>query len=510
MHRLPYACALFAAIAIAPAQDPTAAWFANGPIPELQLVLTDDAIASLRQEPRKYVRAELRETGGAPLRVSVKLKGSAGSFRDVDDRPGFTIEVRGPGDSDFHGLVKLHLNNAVQDETLLQEGLAYEVFRRAGLAAPLVTHARVFLGERDLGLYVLKEGYDECFLARHLGGVDGNLYDGGTNGEVHHDLERDAGKGPLDRADLKALAAACAERDAAARKRAIEACLDVDRFLSFMAVEVMICHWDGYTQNPNNYRIWFDREGRATFVPHGADQVFVDPHAGLFDRFAGRVAQVVWSDAEWRAAFRRRVVELLPLFDPPDALIAWVRAQATRLRPFAPQLGRRWRDLERRIAERARYLAEAVARPEPKPFVVGPVGAALGDLPWRVETQCDDVVLERLTEPEPRFRIAAGGCGECAGSFRAKVLLPSGRYELRANIKMAGVVACGEEGKRGAGVRISGGQRKDVNEGTGERAVVFAFEVDEPLREVVLVVELRATNGEVVVPLSSLRLVPVR
>ncbi|HZN42001.1 MAG TPA: CotH kinase family protein [Planctomycetota bacterium] len=510
MHRLPYACALFAAIAMMPAQDPTAAWFAKGPIPELQLVLTDDAIASLRQEPRKYVRAELRETGGSELRVSVKLKGSAGSFRDVDDRPGFTVEVRGPGESDFHGLVKFHLNNGVQDETLLQEGLAYEVFRRAGLPAPLVTHARVFLGERDLGLYVLKEGYDERFAARHLGGVDGNLYDGGTNGEVYDDLERDAGKGPLDRADLKALAAACGEGDAAARKRAVAACLDVDRFLSFMAVEVMICHWDGYTQNPNNYRIWFDREHRATFVPHGADQVFVDPQAALFDKFAGRVAQVVWSDAEWRAALRKRVKTLLPLFDPPDVLINWVRERAARLRPHAPELERSWRDLEQRITERARYLADAVERPEPKPFVVGPGGAALGDLSWRVETQCDDVVLERLGEPEPRLRIAAGGCGECVGSFRTKVLLPAGRYELRADMTMTGVVAFGDEGRRGAGVRISGGERKEVYEGTGERAVVFAFEVDEPLRQVVLVVELRATKGEVVFPLSSLRLVPAK
>jgi hypothetical protein len=385
------------------------------------------------------------------------------------------------------------------------------VFRRAGLAAPLVTHARVFLGERDLGLYVLKEGYDERFAARHLGGVYCNLYDGGTNGEVYNDLERDVGKGPLDRADLKALAAACAERDPAARKRAVAACLDVEKFLSFMACEVMICHWDGYTQNPNNYRIWFDRDHRATFLPHGADQVFGDPHAGLFDKISGRVAQVVWSDAEWRAAFRKRVKELLPLFEPPDALIAWVHAEATRLRPLAtPELEKRWRGLERRITERARYLAEAVERPEPKPFVVGPGGAALGELPWRAEPQCDDVVLERADKPEARFRIAAGGCGQCVGSFRTKVLLPAGRYELRADMTMTGVVAFGDEGSRGAGVRISGGHRTEVYEGTGERAAVFPFEVGEAQREVVLVVELRAAKGEVVFPLSSLRLVPAR
>ncbi|MGB3965419.1 MAG: CotH kinase family protein, partial [Planctomycetota bacterium] len=350
--------ALFAAVALLafaraqqPKQDPTAEWFAHGPIPVLRIALADDAVASLRQEPRKPVRAELRADGGAQLRIGVKLKGSAGSFRGFDDRPGFTIEVRGGGE--FHGLTKFHLNNSVQDDTLLQEALAYEVFRRAGLPAPLVTHARVFVGERDLGLYVLKEGYDERFAARHLGNADGNLYDGGTNGEVHHDLERDAGKGPLNRADLKALAAACAERDPAAKKRAIAAHLDVDRFLSFMAIEVMIGHWDGYTLNPNNYRIWFDRAGRATFVPHGCDQVFGDASAELFRQPAGRVAQVVQADPEWQAAFRKRVKELLPLFEPPDALVAWLREREARLRPLAPQLAGRWRGLERRVAERA-------------------------------------------------------------------------------------------------------------------------------------------------------------
>ncbi|HEX6813481.1 MAG TPA: CotH kinase family protein [Planctomycetota bacterium] len=503
------ACTIMLAAALA-AQDPTAEWFANGAIPELCITLDADAIESLRKEPRKFVRAELREDGTAPRRVAVKLKGSAGSFRGIDDRPGLTIDLRHvDGAGDFHGLVKFHLNNAVQDETLLHEALAYEVFRRAGLPAPLVTHARLRLGERDLGIYVLKEGYDERFALRHLGNADGNLYDGGTNGEVHDDLQRDVTRGPEDRADLKALAAACAQRDAAARKRALAACLDVDRFLTFMAVEVMIGHWDGYTLNPNNYRIWFDRDGRATFVPHGTDQVFEKADAELFRRPGGRVAQVVLADPEWRAAFRERMKQLLPLFAPPDGLITWLRGREERLRKLTPGRDRQWRDLERRVAARSRYLAEAVARPEPQPFAVGKDGAALKDLPWRPETQCDDVVLERLDGDEPRLRLAAAGCGRCVGSFRAKVLLPQGRYELRSSMRMDGVVAFAEDGNRGPGVRISGGRRPGVHEGTGERALAFAFEIEDALREVVLVVELRAAKGEAVFPLSGLHLVRV-
>jgi hypothetical protein len=514
MVRAPLAVpvALTALAAAAPAQDATAAWFAGGPIPELRIVLTDAARKHLREEPRQYVRAELRESGAAvPLGVGLKLKGSAGSFRAVDDRPGLTIDVRRfGGDAEFHGLVKFHFNNCVQDPTCLHEALAYEIFRRAGLPAPLVTHARVWLDGRDLGLYVLKEGYDARFVARHFGRADGNLYDGGTNGDVHDDLERDTGDGPLDRSDLKALAAACEESDPARRRQAIAATLDVDRFLSFMAIEIMIGHWDGYTLNPNNYRVYFDGDGhRATFVPHGADQVFGDATADPFAPSGGRVAQVVRQDAEWRAALRRRMKELLPIFDPPDRLIAYVRARAERLRAIAPDLAESWHDLEQRITDRVRFLAEAVERPGPRPFEVGPDGACLQDAPWRAESQCEDVVLQRLDKDGGvRLRIAAGACRHCIGSFRTRVLLPAGRYEFRGSAALQGVVALAGEDNHGACLRISG-VRRVGQVGSGERALVFAFEVEEALREVVLVVELRAEAGEAVFPLASLRLARV-
>ena len=56
--------------------------------------------------------------------------------------------------------------------------------------------------------------------------------------------------------------------------------------------------------------------------------------------------------------------------------------------------------------------------------------------------------------------------------------------------------------------RVSG-VRRVGQVGSGERALVFAFEVEEALREVVLVVELRAEAGEAVFPLASLRLARV-
>src|SRR5262245_8444095 len=90
----------------APRPDPVVAWFATGTLPDLALTLDEAAAAQLQANPRAYVRATLREAGvEAPLAVGVKLKGTNGSFRPLDDRPGLTIDVdRFAKDATFHGL----------------------------------------------------------------------------------------------------------------------------------------------------------------------------------------------------------------------------------------------------------------------------------------------------------------------------------------------------------------------------------------------------------------------
>ena len=80
-----------------------------------------------------------------------------------------------------------------------------------------------------------------------FGDATGNFYDGGFVQDINADLEKDSGQGPDDHSDLRALQAACLEPDPEKRWPAIEERLDVDAFVSFMALELMTCHWDGYT-----------------------------------------------------------------------------------------------------------------------------------------------------------------------------------------------------------------------------------------------------------------------
>jgi spore coat protein H len=309
VSRHPLACGLLvlAAVLSAPAAAQEDDLFTADRVLRLHIRLSDRDAERLRQEPRRYVRCTLEEEGGEAIRgVAVKLKGQAGSFRGFDDRPALTVSlVKFSREGSFHGLGKFHLNNSVQDETLALEWLAAGVCAEAGQPAARTAHARVWINDRDLGIYVLKEGFDERFLARHFPRADGNLYDGGFVQDLDSDLEKDCGDGPDDQSDLAALVAACREPDPETRRAAIAERLDIDRFLTFVALELMLGHWDGYAGNVNNYRLYFDpADGRARFFTHGMDQVLGDPGSPILDRPRGLVAAAVMDEPEWRAAWR--------------------------------------------------------------------------------------------------------------------------------------------------------------------------------------------------------------
>ena len=314
------------------------AFFADKNVPLLRLEIGEKEMDSLRREPRLYVKATVKESPRRGKRaapgadgeepkdttefrdVGVHLKGAAGSFRGVDDRPALTLDFDRfvPGQR-FHGLSKLHLNNSVQDGTYMHETLCGEFYNAAGVPAARGRVVLVELNDRKLGLYVLKEGFDSQFLGRYFKETRGNLYDGGFLTDVTHPLRRSSGEGEtVDHADLKALAAAAQEHDPAKRWERLEKVLDVDRFISMVAMDVITWHWDGYAMKSNNYRVYHDpASGKMVFFPHGMDQMFADPGGPLFPGMGGLVARQLLETKEGRKRYKARVKELLEkVYDP--------------------------------------------------------------------------------------------------------------------------------------------------------------------------------------------------
>lgn len=496
--------------------DPSDVFFKKGEIPRLKLELAPADVEKLKANPRAYVPCRIRENDKTVYEgFEVKLKGSAGSFREFDDKPALTLKLdRDEKAENFHGLSKFHLNNSVQDDTYLREYLGSEIFRAAGVATARVTHARVWLNERDVGFYVLKEGFDKLLLKRWYENPDGNLYDGGFCQDVDADLEKDCGKGPKDHSDLRALREACAEPDLSKRWPLLAERLDLKSFTTFMAVELMIAHWDGYCLNSNNYRLYIDsRTGKASFLAHGMDQVLQDPEASILDAPGSIVASSVMKNPEWRAAYRKRIGELLPLFDA-DKLgrkidEASKRIEAVLDKDAAHAHAEAAQGLKELLAARQRSLERQRLQPEPRPLVFTPNIPVRID-GWKPMSMSEDATVEELKQAgENVLHVACGASGSCVAGFRRGVLLAKGRYRLHGLLQVKDVAPLAEEGAAGsgAGLRISGETRADGLVGTNAyKPVQFEFEVAEEQRDVELVVELRASKGELSIKAQSLRL----
>lgn len=306
-----HACAILL-LAAAPA-DPAADLFNHvGPVPKVRITLDEANLKQLKQNARQYVRGTFRVSGAETLNdLGLHLKGAAGSTRGWDDKPGLTLNAdKFAKNQTFRGLDKFHLNNCVQDGSHFHEILANELALAAGLPACRCTHALVELNGRKVGLYVLKEGFDKTFLKRHFADASGTLYDGGFLTDINANLEQDSGP-DVGRKDLKALTKACSEGDREKRFAETSKLLDVDRFYTLVALQIITADWDGYARNRNNYRVYFDpKTGQATFLPHGMDQMWQNPGEGIWHGWGGLVAQAVLNHPEGKKKALERLKEM--------------------------------------------------------------------------------------------------------------------------------------------------------------------------------------------------------
>jgi len=291
---------------------------------------------SLRREQRKYVKCTLKEEDKVVgAEVGVHLKGAAGSFRGIDDKAGLTLNMdKFKKGQTFHGMDKLHLANSLQDPSYISELLCGEMFRAAGVPASRIHHVFVSINGKKRGLYYLKEGYDSFFLKKHFGNNDGNFYDGGFLRDIDQPLQvLSSAEDVKNHADLKALLAAAREKTAE-RFAKIEKLLEMDKFLAYLALEVIIWDWDGYPMNRNNYRIYHDpKSNKTTFIPSGLDQMFGDPRGTIMPGFQGFLARAVLETPEGKDRYLKKMADIMKTVFKTDELIKRLDELEARVQP---------------------------------------------------------------------------------------------------------------------------------------------------------------------------------
>jgi hypothetical protein len=496
--------------------------FAIGRPLQIALNIPEEGIAALRQsrpspngEDRPEADATVVEGEREYLNVTVRLKGFS-SFQPISARPSFTLhfDKRVPNQT-FHGLTKVSLNNSAQDPTHLHEAVSRHVFAAAGVPVPRATFAFVTLNGRALGLYVLTEGFDKRFLERYFARTDGNLYEGGLLRDITSGLQRDTGRNPRSDEAVERLIRAAREPDPQERFRALSAVLDLDRFLSMMAIETMLSHSDSYSMNRNNYRLYHDpATDKIVFMPHGMDRV-LGTHRSALDLSIvpprlGLVARALQSTAEGRRRYVDRVAVLFEDVFRPDALCRRAReldvttgfASAAEL---CARITRRASELEFQLADRAALVE---VPPTPAFDAAGLARLAgwrpasrLGQPPasLSVVTRDGDDVLHLQTTASSRDSL-----------LQTRFALPTGQYRIAGRVALVGADDASSSTPLSVLlVRMAASRFAYERRPLGSGDIDVRFEVSDSVspEEIELIVEVPGGTSEAWIDASSLTLV---
>ena len=398
--------------------DPSDAYFALDRVLDINIEIAPQDWDTLRHQTRTFedLMAEIERynlsqpfadiytwfsatvtiDGETHTEVGVRKKGFLGSQSDT--KPSLKLRFdKYVDDQTLGGVIeRMTLNNSVQDVSMVNTCLAYQIFAAAGLPSSRCNFATVTVNGKDLGLYVHVEEIKEPFLARHFDSAEGNLYEGTISDftSTHRGtFEKKTNEDENDWSDIDDVMAALQDPSDAGLKALAEA-VDLDRFLSFWATEVLVGHWDGYTGDRNNYHFYREPDGKFVFIPWGVDDVFHlkdDPNA--FDNISNPPPSVLalsaipnrlYNNPDWRVKYAVRLKELLNTVWSEEELLASVDEMAAIVQehalPEARDAAAADTDRVRKfiLKRKGEILADITPEPPDWPEPVEP-GAALAE-----------------------------------------------------------------------------------------------------------------------------------
>lgn len=306
-------------------------------VPRQKSSLAGDA----RSDPNYvYAHGDFMVGGHLVQDVGVRLKGSGTRAGNGIHRWPFRIDLSHfGGDSRLDGVRKLSLNNNYYDSSYLRDALSYEFFRNFDVPAPRTCFLKLYLTvpglfhRKYLGLYTAAEAVESPFLQAHFHNASGLLLKPNfgmssfptgqdwpsLSGLLHP--KRDGTAQQQQRVvDLFQL---IHWNDRALFEDGLPSLMDVDEYLRFLVVNVVLVNQDSYLGMGKNYYVYLDPEsGRLNWLPWDLDlslagyffcgtpperiALSVDQPSSIADRLIRRVLAV--------PRFRERYHELMKKF----------------------------------------------------------------------------------------------------------------------------------------------------------------------------------------------------
>jgi spore coat protein H len=256
-------------------------------------------------------------------------------------------------DQRFYGFKKLSFGNGAADTSLLRDKVTTDIFREFGVPAGHTAFVALYVdhgnGPQYFGLYTLDEDPDEPLLDRNFGGHKGALYEADGTGARWHAFDQESfeiqaneeqGWAPVE----EAIAALNSDRtDAAAWRARLEAKLDVDGFLKWLAVNTVMQNWDAYGAMAHNYYLYADPNegGRLHWITWDHDRSMGDGMGGRASSLTQDNVDTTWplirflmDDPIYAETYKRYALEVARGPLTPDTLQARLRAAHELIAPY--------------------------------------------------------------------------------------------------------------------------------------------------------------------------------
>ncbi len=292
-----------------------------------------------------FVPADVYYNGIQWYKVGVRFKGNSSlqtpwgqgilklSFKlDFDE---FEDDYPQIDNQRFYGFKKLSLKNNYNDESFLREKVVSDIYRSAGMVVSHTAFYTLYVdygdGPQYFGLYTMVEEVDDTVIDTQFSSDDGNLYkptgSGASfaNGTFNEsDFDKKTNEDEADWSDIQALFSALHNSsrttDAQSWRTDLEAVLETDVFLHYLAINTVIQNWDSYGRMTQNYYLYNDPDNTLlSWIPWDHNEALQEGNMGgalnldFSDLQAGSwpLIEYLYADEVYKATYKNYVAETI-------------------------------------------------------------------------------------------------------------------------------------------------------------------------------------------------------
>ena len=250
-----------------------------------------------------YYPADLVWNGITVRNVGLRQRGFGSR---TSGKPNMRVDMnRYASNQRFVGLAAINLDNVFADASRLRDSLAAKIFTRMGVPASRQAHARLFVNDTFIGVYVIVEPVDRTFVSRVYGEAEAALESGGYlyqyrwldeyhftymgpslepyaamfRAQTHDTDSMTSLYAPIERL-IRAVNETRGDQFAAEVGRM----LDLPQIARFLGIQNCMAELDGFAgySGLNNFYLYRFRDGRpAVLIPWDADNALSSPDMPL-------------------------------------------------------------------------------------------------------------------------------------------------------------------------------------------------------------------------------------